>query len=327
MKIRDIGYFAALGLTAAFCAACDTDPETPQAPPQVAATAVAQELDSVVCELAFECECTYGRAFESREECTAWADQEQAQVESLMAQFDLTWDPTCVGWYLRGYEQVECGSDAVFPRDLDGDGCNAQCLPLHGAKAVGTSCAELGDGFSDCGQGLRCDGGTCVEQCPGPVGLGESCRRAVCEEGTYCNFFDEFEPRCEAKAAEGDECGQVECNRELRCVIDDITDPASMSHCVPLAAPAESCMGHAECSTGYCPAGFCLNIPQEGDDCRGTGVCGSGLFCIDDVCAEAKERGQSCTTACGGGLDCLEGVCVGSRAAACYPESPVPGNG
>ena len=108
--------------------------------------------------------------------------------------------------------------------------------------------------------------------------------------------------------------------------MNDPTNPMDPDpRCEPLGKLAEGCMGHADCESGYCPAGFCAGVPGAGGDCRGTEICAEGLWCVDDVCGEAHERGAACETSCGGGLDCIEGVCVGANAAACYPGRVVSG--
>lgn len=321
MNIRKQGLLATLGLVSAFCAACDSEPEAEPPPPEVAVVDVEEQLSDVVCGLAAECECNFGRQFSTNAECLTWAGMQQSEAERLMNTYDLTWEPTCVGWYVRAFEELECASQDLFPNDPDGDGCGA-CQPLHGDKLAGASCTEYEYGFSDCGQGMRCQQGTCIELCPEPQRLGEPCDFEGCGEGLYCDVFTDATPVCREKAGDGEDCSVVECAEQLRCVLGDPMDPMS-ARCESLATTGQACMGHADCTTRYCPAGFCEEIPGEGGDCRGTGVCGDGLFCIDDVCAKAKERGESCNMTCGGGLDCIEGVCVGANAAACRPPSPV----
>ncbi len=323
MKLRIVGLFASLGFASALCAGCDNSTEAaPEPPPEVHIGAIAQQLDDVVCDLAFDCECTYGRQFEERAQCTEWAQTQQSEAERIMDQYDLEWDPTCVGWYVRGFEELECASQQLFPNDPDGDGCFAGCAPLHGSKTEGQSCQQIENRFSDCDAGLRCQSGVCVANCPEPLALGDLCSNNECDEGLYCDFFDDAEPTCKEKAVEGADCAQVECLEWLRCVTPDPMDP-TVARCELKGEIAEPCTGHDQCTTGYCPAGFCEDFPTEGGDCRGTGVCADGFFCIEDVCSVAKERGDACTNDCGGGLDCLEGVCVGANAAACWPDSPV----
>lgn len=326
MKTRVLGLFAALGAVSAFCAGCDSDDgSAPPPPPEVELGAIAQELDDVVCQLAFECECTFGRTFQSPAECTQWAQSEQALAERLINDHDLTWDPTCTGWYLRGYETAGCGSSEVIDRDPDGDGCFARCSPLHGTRAAGQSCTQFDGGLSDCGQGMWCNGAECVEHCPPPAAEGEACGDRPCAVGLNCEFDGET-PRCALAPREGEPCVGVECGEGLRCVLEDPTNPTDPDpRCRPLGKIAEACMGHGECDSGYCPAGYCDAVPGRGGDCRGTGICDAGLACVDDVCRDALERGDRCETSCGGGLECIDSVCVGANAAACYPDRPISG--
>lgn len=313
----------ACGLVSMMSTGCDDESDPA---PQVAVGAIAQTLDSVVCELAFDCECN-GRQFETRSECTAWATTQEAQAQRLMETYDLEWDPTCVGSYVREFEELQCASQRLFPDESDVNGCDPGCDALHGRRTVGAGCVAIEEtGYSTCDGGLRCRDGICVERCPAALGLDAPCRDGVCDEGLFCYESDEgLEPQCQTKSAEGGSCvgGRV-CAEGLRCFVPDPADP-TVATCELLGEANAPCMGHRECATGYCPAGFCADLPSEGDDCRGTDVCAGDLFCIDDVCAPAKERGASCTEDCGGGLSCVNGVCLGSDAAACWPDSPVGG--
>lgn len=325
MKAAIVERIVGLAVIAALGAGCDGESDAPPPPPEVTASAIAQELESVVCDLAFDCECTFGRQFETRGECSDWATVQQAEADRLMQQYDLTWEPTCLGWYVQAFQELECASQELFTNDPDGDGCSASCSPLHGTKQIGQACQQIENRFSDCDNGLRCDQGVCVELCPEPLGAGEICNGGTCGEGLYCDFSGEIDALCRPKARDGDDCTQAECAEGLRCIAPDPMDLTVLS-CAPLATMAEPCMGHDQCDTGYCPAGFCDLLPVEGGDCRGTLACAEGFFCIDDVCAVAKERGDACTTACGGGLDCVDGVCLGANAAVCWPDSPIASN-
>jgi len=322
MNTRLLGSTLISGLIYAFSAGCEGGTESPP-PPKVEVSSVAEELEAAVCDVVFGCECAYGRQFDTPGECSTWASEQQALAEQLTAQPGMEWDPTCVGWYVRAFEELECGSQELLSTDFNGDGCNQACSPIHGQVPVGGSCV-FDSGFSNCDRGLICPNGQCVDPCGG-AGEGEICDGgfARCGDGLYCGFLEaELESRCLPRRAEGAECQVDECAEGLSCVSDP-ADPTLPRLCQTLAELGGACMGHGECDSGYCPAGFCDVLPGDGGDCRGTGVCAEGFFCDGETCGALKQPGDPCTNSCGGGLECLDSVCAQTDSYVCYPGNIV----
>lgn len=111
-------------------------------------------------------------------------------------------------------------------------------------------------------------------------GLGDPCTRDDCSEELYCHPTmrvcterPEIGEACLGTCAEGATCRE---------------DPPGSSEavCVEATENGLACMGHFECASQYCPAGFCDDLPEVGESCRGTSLCAGDLICVDDICTE-----------------------------------------
>ena len=78
--------------------------------------------------------------------------------------------------------------------------------------------------------------------------------------------------------------------------------------CSPTASP---CQSFADCCSGLCEGGVCLECAGEGAPC---GICCDGLGCVAGVCTECRADGTGCSAA----DQCCSGMCVGGRCGACY---------
>lgn len=325
LEIRAVG--VALGIALGAVLACDSETSEPP-PPEVELADVATELIAVICGPIAECDCGVDSMFQSEDQCVTWANQQQTMLESMVDTNSLVWDPTCLGRAIAPYVDVGCGSDDLleYP-EPEGEGCQAPCSPVHGSKAIGAACVRFDNGMgSDCQQGLFCDGVQCQSQCPIELDLGEDCNQPNVACGTDA-FCDPLSMTCLSAADEGESCMGRQCRTGLRCIVEDPTDPMSDATCFGIAAEGESCMGHADCETGYCPAGFCESLPTEGESCRGTNICEGDLVCVEETCQAAPLVGEVCTSDCARGLDCIDGVCFEGRPAVCWPQLPLAGVG
>jgi hypothetical protein len=241
MKWNPVGACAAVSVLVLGC-----DPSGDDPPRQVAFEDAQEVLEAEYCELLFSCDCQ-GMALESLEACGEYVRSSLEQVQPPPGVEGLVYDPYCMGELIDGIAALGCST----PTDDDADSCQ-RCFLYHGEKREGEVChaASHGiDSYSDCGKRLRCNAtecsgttctGTCVDPC---LGIG-SPPCGGCNDGSYC-------------------------------------DPAT-EQCMPIAegkANDEPCTGHAQCDSGYCPAGFCAQLPEKGESCEGTFVCAEGLTC------------------------------------------------
>lgn len=222
----------------------------------------------------------------------------------------------------------ECGRDAWCDwetgvcRDAAGVGesCqNAECVDsafcdwstdtgvCRQAQAEGQPCREL-----QCADGLRCD--WTANRCRPPGEQGERCDDVGCVEGLFCGRSGRCVPPGEAgEACEGNTCrdglwcdwdlGQCaplpngegqpcpigECGGRLWC--DTSNDPEG--ECRLRAPFGDPCTGHRQCESGFCPAGFCVELPLEGESCANANACANGLVCDGEVCIPALNRGSA----------------------------------
>jgi hypothetical protein len=163
-------------------------------------------------------------------------------------------DPQCLDRAMEILRAAECDSDlSRFWFELP-------CALYHGTANVGDACMPGSPVYNPCLQGLVCIDQRCepahVAATPDlRPGVGESCvETAECNASAWCDLAAMDGPICRARGAVGD-----------------------------------ACMGHAQCLTGYCPAGFCDERPGEGEPCGANQICGEGLECITDRCARTSS--------------------------------------
>jgi len=282
--------------------ACELEGDPPtQVPLDDASDALAQAY----CERMFDCQCDRGRRFEMIAECRDWIDEQVTQLESEARGAGLTYDPACFGIIVDRLDALDCAPTSASSEDV---GCVTPCYPLHGDVPAGETCEQSSD-YSNCAQGLECrfddcdQDGNCVGRCADPClgacatdcgddarcidgnceplpGIGQDCSEYGCASGLVC-FFDEGGARCGRAPELGDDCTEVgECAEDLRCDRDPMTGEGT---CVGPTALGSPCTGHTQCASGFCPAGFCDELPGEGDSCEGTFACSEGLDCDFDT--------------------------------------------
>lgn len=279
MKAKTWARWAALGGLWAIAAACDSEPP----PREVPLARVDDEVIAVVCDRMFSCDCPSGQFYESKSQCEETTRTLADQLRSTADMQGLTWDPACLGATLDAIDGADC--DPSFGVQ-EADECAPPCHYLHGNRGVGDAC-EIDTGYvTDCGQGLRCLGGTCVEPCgddPSDMrgDAGESCNFG-CKDDLFCDFNDNTCRRLPKLDENCDVSGQ--CEEGVFCETTDPADPTTPRICKAPVELGEACRGHSQCQSGFCPVGFCTELPGEGDSCRGTFVCGPGLDCVEEVC-------------------------------------------
>jgi hypothetical protein len=250
----------------------------------------------------FSCNCEDQTRYASLSACRRQAEEGFARLQGEVR--GLTYDPRCYGSMLEAIAELGCS-----PPPGSSDECDAPCSPYHGERSEGAACEPGYAGSSECARGLSCIANVCTDPC-GIGSRGEPCGARGCAEGLWCDFGDS-PPSCKEVAAAGESCMGRPCDDASWC---DFTDnrcrplPGEGEACGPsgcregtfcdtfdpeptcraLGDAGDPCRGHAQCNTGYCPAGFCAPIPREGESCAGTSACAEGLMCREDVCVPRR---------------------------------------
>ena len=234
------------------------------------ADVVAAFVDGL-CRPMFSCSCDGQTRYASLIECRQRAEMDFGRLRAEAA--GLTYDPSCYGAQLDAIETLGCGSV------IETDECRHGCSAYHGDQAEGWPCEVVYPGVSNCAQGLSCVSGMCQDRCRKPR-LGESCGTQACDAGLWCEAGI-----CRQLPGEGEACSPFGCVEGTFC---DTWDPNAEPTCRSLGTRGDPCRGHAQCTSGYCPTGFCAHLPREGESCAGTFVCEEGLSCRDDICVPAR---------------------------------------
>lgn len=269
-------------------------------------------LAQAYCERFADCGCEWQYP-PSIEECRAEVMQSIAETRMRGQQAGLRFDGTCLGAVVDALDDRGCGQDESID---DEEECQRPCYDYHGDAGVGQACHDYGT-FSDCAQGLRCNITECYEEpctgtCSDPcrrAGLGDPCNDTPCIDTLLCDYEND---RCIEGPGPGKACGDYGCAFGSICDFNDNTckrlpddgEPCVSGQCAPerfcvtgpqdptgtCRAPADdggACMGHVQCKSLNCPAGFCEPKPGRGEACAGT--CESGLDCDFETmkCVEA----------------------------------------
>jgi hypothetical protein len=168
------------------------------------------------------------------------------------------------------YASCASGLRCVYQDEANGS-YRARCME---AATEGMPCSDVG-----CADGLVCGGEPGV--CKRPAGEGQSCLDRNCDEGLLCDFEVGV---CREPPPAGSPCLFGECARGSFCELDV---------CVAGLALAEPCTGHRQCSSGFCPAGFCDDRPRVGESCADALVCDVGASCDGAVCRASVTRGPA----------------------------------
>jgi hypothetical protein len=226
---------------------------------------------TTVCDRLVECGCV---SPEEAEFCTG-----SLSPDAFFGAEGIAYDDACAQAWRRWIDAASC-SDPGVP-DL-GDVC-----PIyHGAVFEGLPCESEGALFTDCGPQLWCIGGTCVD----PVGRALGGRDEPCDPLRGCD--EELACSngvCLPLPGPGQPCADDRCAEGSRC--EPPVDFESPGMCVAGGEVGAPCMGHAECASFNCPAGFCAAPATIGDPCSSTLPCGPELSCQEGVCQGAAASG------------------------------------
>lgn len=179
----------------------------------------------------------------------------------------IEFDQLCLNRFAEAISTASC--DAEVPPLT----CDQYCNIFYGTRFEFEPC----DSPFVCAQGLTCFHSECRDPCQLEVaGEGENCEFKVCDVGLDCVVNEEFLwPVCVAALDQTDPCGDLFCNSTSWCDQNDPDGP----RCRPQIELGDPCSGHLQCASRYCPAGFCEQLPGEGEPCMG-GECRLDLECV-----------------------------------------------
>jgi len=192
----------------------------------------------------------------------------------------------------------------------------AACGPKKGVEAPAqeqeaapaAQCAMAGD----CGPGLECVQGTCVQI-------------RVASTAAACRSSDQCGPGEECKAGK---CAAVQGGGGILVPLPNPpavitgTEPAWTGPPVGMTQPADhgaECLEDADCGTGTrCHGGWCQAADGKtmGEACDGGSSCAYGLDCVDDLCTRMLTLGEPCMfdEDCGYALLCIGKKCAERQA-------------
>lgn len=185
----------------------------------------------------------------------------------------LTFSRQCMQDALSGVERLGCEDE----RELEIPACEL----AHGQRRHGEPCFTFGDiGFygSDCGVGLQCAGGVCVDDplllvVAPPGGICDFAQGWTCESDYFCSS----DGICEQSVDLDEECTHV-----AQCVMQ----------------ATNYCAGLSEGEVGQCSV-----RPLLGETCEEPGACGyhrsesgsAALACVDGLCAIPELGPAACS--------------------------------
>lgn len=165
--------------------------------------------------------------------------------------------------------------------------CEDYCSPYFGPLLEGQPCTYP----NSCGRGLVCAAGECRDPCRVPIGReGDRCGDPQgqfdiqCADGLVCGFdFQNEYPTCLRLPGPGFPCDMGDCAEGSWC--DGSPDG---DVCRASKETGAACMGHRECMSVYCPAGFCEDRPVDGEACDVDDVCATGYCLRDESTGEGR---------------------------------------
>jgi len=192
-------------------------------------------------------------------------------------------DQECADRIAQAIAETSC--DRLIPEIA----CADYCKIFYGTRFEGQPCDES----RDCAQGLICLG-ECRDPCKlETVGEGQVCEFAQCEPGLSCvqivDGDDESPPTCVRPDGGGEPCGEDTCSSTSWCDNNGPDGP----RCRARGGTGAACMGHSQCTTFYCPAGFCAELPGDGEPCSVDGQCRAGSLCVR---SEDDPQQGTCTS-------------------------------
>ena len=211
-----------------------------------------ESLAGVACQHARACGCEDPEPFGSSDgscESVVLEDWSSWLPPPTQRGENVVFDPQCLDRAIEILRAAECDADlSRFWAELP-------CPLYHSTANLGDLCIGGSPVYNPCLQGLVCIDLQCepahVTASPDlRPGIGESClETGECNASGWCDVAAMDGPICRARRAVGD-----------------------------------ACMGHDQCLTVYCPAGFCDDRPGEGEPCGANQICGDRLECDGERC-------------------------------------------
>jgi hypothetical protein len=219
--------------------------ELPEVPPVVEREEAARVLAEETCRLLFACDCSVN-FYRDEDHCLDVVELRGNDADWVAEGAELAYDGACVSTLATIRRELGC--------DVAEDGFVClPCRPFFGTAAAGEPCRKLGVtvDVDTCAQGLRCDGGICVELCPtATLGEGEPCAAGIeslgtCEPGLHC---DAVTQACTVSPALGEPCPDRICTTDAWC---DLTTPDGPT-CTERREAGASCFLDASCESDRC---------------------------------------------------------------------------
>lgn len=197
-------------------------------------------------------------------------------------------DEECVQRIAARIDALDCSLQFT----AGGTDCRAFCWPIVGPRFAGEACSNQ----QDCGRGLVCDRDECRDPClVRPPAEGDPCDGGNdCGDALVCVEAPDGDGTgvCMVLPAAGQPCYFGQCAEGLRC--DDAGPEDGV--CERLTAVGQPCMGHLECESRYCPAGYCEMAPGELQPCGTSDACAPGTTCVEDEVGNetCQPAGDAC---------------------------------
>ncbi|MBX3234480.1 MAG: hypothetical protein KIT84_44180 [Labilithrix sp.] len=172
---------------------------------------------------------------------------------------------------------------------------------------------------ADCSNDVQCDTGSCIYanatatcgKCTALGAEGADCANADCARDLFCNAED----KCVKRIAAGGDCTQGPCEGDLRCVGRKCTAPVAKDATCTEPASEED---EEPCAFGsFCFGGTCKPYPtptaKAGEACSPTIGCINGYCNFDtNKCAAYGVEGAKCEAPwdCQRPLDCIDDKCA-----------------
>jgi hypothetical protein len=226
--------------------------------PKVQAADYPGEMAGGYCNAVFSCQCE-DYPYASPNECFAELLEDYDTVNDEAFLSGLLYDGTCPAQELSEIESLACrGAVPAVPEGI----CVPPCNVWHGNQQVGFPCQvlasspELGLAWSNCGQGLTCNGEVCVNPCAGGVmlpAIGQPCPEGVCAAGAICDAT----MTCVAAPAlpsAGQPCLDGVCNASSVCV-------TATNTCAALPTIGNLCIEGQCDANSICEGQICVARP------------------------------------------------------------------
>jgi hypothetical protein len=273
------------------------------------------------CATVISCGCPFG--ITDVEQCVDGASYSVEQLATMAEAAGLEYDADCAARQVEFFDELGCTLlDDTLQQDPELAGeysCALSCQLYHGYVGPGEECVSLDSRASNCAAGLQCNNGICQDTCNNwRLAEGATCYdpvnpvTGICVTGTHCDL-DETQ-RCIPTPQAGELCPDNICREGDFCNAFGAAGPT----CESIKEVGQPCLESNACSTGYCINSLCAQYPNIGESC--SGECRDDLYCNGGVCTVKQSFGQSCdgfTLPCASGLYCNGNVCQQGQPLVC----------